>query len=119
MARRLDDTIEDQMRSVVRVELSDGRMVVFDRRMFVELGMSECLRRVDAVDECQSGRVPVRQRGEVVGTVPADFDPLTAKSRSWIYDVRPSDFKRVGNVWEAHSSLGLGDLDMLVGFRRA
>lgn len=119
MARRLEDTIDDQMRSVVRVELSNGQCIVFDRRAFMELGMAECLRRVGAADEAPQGRIPVEQDGAIVGTVPADFDPLTARSRSWIYDVRPGDFKRVGDKVIANKMLGQGDLDCLDGFKRA
>lgn len=63
-------------------------------------------------------RVPVMQYGCRVGTLPPDFDPSDIKSRSFLYDPRPGDFRREGDVWIVGRTMGASDIDMVPGFRR-
>jgi hypothetical protein len=61
-------------------------------------------------------RVPVVQHGRRIGTVPPDFDPAKIKSTSWLYSVRPGDFRREGDEWVVSQTLGPGDLEAVPGF---
>lgn len=113
--RRLE-SIEDEMRGTVTYELEGGRYVRFDARTLREYGLKAMMRAHDI--EMPTERVPVMQCGRRVGTMAPDFDPFTAKSRSFLYDYRAGDLRREGAVWIAGRTLGASDLDMLVGFVR-
>jgi len=69
--------------------------------------------------EPPTGRVDVMQYGQRVGTVPADFEPYSIKSTTFLYDPRPGDFRRQNGVWVASKTLGPGDLDAVPGFQRS
>jgi hypothetical protein len=112
------ESIEDEMRGVATYEFPSGQRVCFDKRMVEALGLHEALKREGLGDKVPTERVPVMQYGRRVGTMPPDFDPLFAKSRSFLYDYRPGDLRREGEVWIANRTLGASDLDLLVGFER-
>ena len=61
-------------------------------------------------------RMEVVQSGRVVGTVDPDFSPYSAQSNSMMFDIRPGDFKYVGDQIHANKMLGYGDLLALNGF---
>lgn len=61
-------------------------------------------------------RIPVKQDGETIGTVPGHFDPLNIRSTSFLYDPRPGDFRREQDHWVADRMLGPGDLAAVPGF---
>jgi hypothetical protein len=42
--------------------------------------------------------------GHRIGTLPADFEPLIAKSQNPMYEVRDGDFRREGDDWVAEES---------------
>lgn len=112
---RLIESIEDQMKGVMTFELGDGRCVCLDARAVREYGAAKIL--ASAGIEVNKGKpVPVYQHGEMVGTVPFDFEPALIKSRSMLYDPRPGDFRRVTRGWEASPQLGPGDLQCVPGF---
>lgn len=115
MMKRLE-SIEDEMRGVVTYELPDGRYAQFDVRAVREYGIAKLLRAEGY--EPPTGRVAVMQYGRRVGTVPADFEPMAIKSRSFLYDPRPGDFRREGDAWIVSRTLGAGDLDMVPEFQR-
>lgn len=102
-------------------EMPDGRRVYFDRDAVRKYGAyalaKSCgLNPFDGDEEMRM--VPVYQRGEKVGVVPATFDPDCARSSTFLCDFRPGDFVRDGDRWIACNSLGPGDLDALTVFRR-
>jgi hypothetical protein len=109
--------MEDEMHGVVTFELDGGRRVRVDARTAREIGPSGVAKYLGI--ETPRGRLPVRQGGELVGTVPADFDPYFIRSKSFLYDPRPGDFTREGTCWIANAALGLGDLEAVPGFVRA
>lgn len=111
-------SIEDEARGIVRYELSGGAMCVFPKEMVAEYGIAELLRRTGFGDLVPTARLPVMHDGVRVGTMAADFDPDRVRSRSMMYDPRPGDFRRERDTWVAARSLGGGDLDAVVGFRR-
>ena len=113
--RRIE-SIEDDMRSLATYELPNGRRVTLDARAVREHGSGPLLRAMG--HPVSTKRVPVMQYGRQVGTMPGDFDPLCAKSKSIFYDYRHGDLRREGSVWIAAQSLGARDLDCLVGFER-
>ncbi len=63
-------------------------------------------------------RLPVIQDSRIIGSFPADFNPRFAKSRSFMYDIRPYDFKLENGKWIVHQSLGASDVDCVIGFIR-
>jgi hypothetical protein len=71
------------------------------------------------IDVNRGKPVPVYHLGQMVGTVPFDFEPSLIKSRSMLYDPRPGDFRRTQSGWEASRSLGPGDLLCVPGFAPA
>jgi hypothetical protein len=111
--RRLESE-EDLRRSVVTYELDDGRRVRFDEKFVREHGIQEAMKAAGI--EPDQRRLPVFQDGHMVGTLPALFDPSTAKSRSFMYDFRRGDFTRSGDRWLVNSALGNGDLEAVPGF---
>ena len=110
------ESVYDEMNGVVTYELDDGRFVQLDRRTIEMYGLASVLRahHIEAPDA--SKRVAVFQHGKQVGSLPGDFDPLFVKSTNWLYDPRPSDFRRVSDHWEAAWTLGPGDIESVPGF---
>jgi hypothetical protein len=113
--RRLEGPL-DQARSTVTYELDDGRWATFDARAVQQFGLARLLEAYCV--EMPTERVPVMHHGRRVGTMAPDFDPLSARSISFMYDVRPGDFRREGDGWIAANNLGPGDLDCVAGFVR-
>lgn len=106
----------DHERGTVTYDLGDGRCATFDERVVREA----CLAALaDAYGvQMSTGRVPVMQYGKRIGTLPADFDPAFARSISFVYDVRPGDFRREGNAWVVGRTMGASDVDCVAGFIR-
>jgi hypothetical protein len=107
---------EDAANGIVTYRLDDGRHVRLDAFAVREYGARVILAAM-GIEEKPGERVPVMQHGRRVGTVPSDFDPIFAKSKTWLYDVRPEDFKRTDDGWLASRTLGPGDLEAVAGFR--
>jgi len=63
-------------------------------------------------------RLPVIQYGEVIGSFPAGFNPRFVTSKSFMYDIRPNDFKLENGKWIVHYTLGASDVDCINGFIR-
>lgn len=112
------ESIEDQMMHVVTYQLSDGRRVRLDADAVAQYGAAAALQRAGFGDALPTERLPVMQDGRRIGTLPPDFDPSFVKCGSWLYDPRPGDFRREGDVWIASRMLGPGDLEAVVGFAR-
>jgi hypothetical protein len=110
------DSVEDDMRGQVTYEITEGKWVTLDARVVRKYGLEEVMKYHGV--EMPKDRLPVFQSGRKIGTVPAFFEPLAIKSRSFLYDVRPGDFKRTNEGWEALRSLGPGDLDAVPDFTR-
>lgn len=108
--------IADEMRGTVTYRMNDGRFVQLDARAVHEYGAAKLLRDMGYGAELPTERVAVMYHGRRVGTFPPDFDPFTIKSRTFLYDPRPGDFKREGDVWVANKTLGYGDLEAVPGF---
>lgn len=112
------ESIEDEMRGVVTYELPNGRYATFDARAVRDYGVTALMRAHDLEQFIPSERLPVFQYGRRVGTMAPDFDPVSARSKSFLYDVRPGDFRREGDSWVVGRSLGASDLDCVEGFIR-
>lgn len=110
------ESIADEMQGYVTYELKGGRYIRLDARDVREYGAAEILRRMGLEIDLPTDRVRVIQQGRAIGTVPPDFDPISIKSCSFLYDVRPGDFKRDGDAWIANKTLGPGDLESVPGF---
>jgi hypothetical protein len=115
---RLIESIEDQMRGVVTYELPNGQRACFDARTVQKYGLAELMRAEGLGEFVPTERLPVMHHGERVGTMSPEFDPNNVKSLSFMYDPRPGDFKREGDVWVAARTLGYGDLEAISGFER-
>jgi hypothetical protein len=113
--RRLESPI-DFVRETVTYDLGDGRFATFDARAVREYGLATLMRHEGI--NMPTERIPVIHHGRRVGTMAPDFDPLTARSISFMYDVRAGDFRREGDTWVAARNLGPGDLDCVAGFVR-
>jgi hypothetical protein len=113
--RRLQ-SIEDEKQDVVTYEFADGKRIQLDGRAVSEYGVASLLRGTEYGDLLPTERLPVYQRGKVIGSVPGTFDPETIKSTSFFYDVRRGDFIREGDGWTAAKNLGDGDLYAVPGF---
>ena len=107
---------QDHLRDIVTYELSDGRRVEIYGGDVRRFGAAAMLRRAGLGQFLSTGRVPVMQSGRRVGTMSPDFDPAYVCSRSPLYDPRPGDFRRDGDVWIADKMLGPGDLMAVAGF---
>jgi hypothetical protein len=112
--RRIEN-MEDYLDHVVTYELPDGRGLRVDRTAVERRGIREIAKAYGV--EMPTERVPVFHHGERVGTVPAEFDPAFIKSKSFFYDPRPGDFTRTAEGWQAHKSLGPGDIASVPGFQ--
>jgi hypothetical protein len=115
MFKRIE-SFSDVERGTVTYDLGDGRFAAFDRRDVEKYGIAELMR--DYGIEMPTNRLPVIYHGRRVGTLAPDFDPAFARSRSFMYDVRPGDFRREGDTWIAANNMGAGDFDCVVGFIR-
>lgn len=113
--QRIED-IAYQMRGTVTYALPDGRRVRFDARAVREFGIEALMKAEGLADMIPTGRLDVFQHGKKVGTVPAAFEPIAVKSTSFWYNVRPGDFVREGDRWNASRTLGPGDLEAVPGF---
>lgn len=117
---RLIDSITDQMNDVQTYELADGRRVRLAGSAVREIGAAKLLYQMGlASDPKTLPARPVFWHGEMVGTLPGDFNPRTVRSGSLLYDPRPGDFAETEKGWLASKSLGLGDLEVIDGFRPA
>lgn len=63
--------------------------------------------------------VEVRQSGKLMGYLPGSFSPALGRTTSFLYDMRPGDLVDRGGLWDAHQSLGFGDLLAIEGFQPA
>jgi hypothetical protein len=109
---------EDFMRGIVRYELEGGRMICLNAHDVREYGAKALLEAEGLISPDEGKRLPVIWHGQQVGTMPAGFDPFFAKSKSFLYDPRPGDFRRDGDTWVASRTLGPGDLEAVPGFER-
>jgi hypothetical protein len=100
----------------VTYELSNGQYIQLDSRAVAEFGAARMIREAGYGHLIPTERVAVMQHGRRVGTVPPTFDPFSIRSNTFLYDVRPGDFKREGDVWIASRTLGPGDLEAVPGF---
>lgn len=112
------DSIEDEMQDVVTYELGDGKRFCVEGRALRKYGLATLLKHTPYASALPTERLPVRQHGRIVGTMAPDFDPMLIKSKSFLYDPRPGDFKLDGDEWIAAKELGLGDLEAIPGFVR-
>jgi hypothetical protein len=114
VSMRKIDSFEDQMRGVITYELDNGQRVVLDERAARKYGAATLLREYGC--DIDDTLLPVMQSGQMVGRLPASFDPATATSKSTLYDFRQGDFTRDGDKWIASKMLGYGDLMAVPGF---
>lgn len=110
------ESIEDDLNGVVTYEFQNGKRVRLDAHVVREYGLADVLRRMGLADLVPDQRIAVMRHGRKIGTVPPAFDPYLIKSKSWLYDPRPGDFRREGDVWIASNTLGPGDLEAVPGF---
>lgn len=113
--RRIEN-IADEMRGQVTYEIRPGAYITVDARLIREHGLERVLEAYGV--KVPEGRIPVFQRGKEIGSVPATFDPIAIKPTTFLYDVRPGDFRRTDKGWEASKTLGPGDLDAIPEFQR-
>lgn len=112
-------SIEDQSRGRVSYLLERGedkQVVTMERRDVERLGAVAILEDMGFGDWIDTKRVNVEQRGQIIGTVPHEFDPLMIRSLSPLYLPRGGDFSRKRNSWVASPSLCPGDFDAIPGF---
>ena len=114
----LDPQVSDIYNGTRTYKLSNGRMLCVKIDDIKRYGVDDVLAGYGVELYRQGGRLVVIQRGIRIGTLPAHFDPDMIKSMSTMYDPRPGDFKRDGDVWVATDRLGPGDLDAVPGFSR-
>jgi hypothetical protein len=115
MSLRRIESIEDDMKDVVTFELQpSGERAQFTGHFFRKEGIDGVRRYLGVKPSTE--RLPVKQNGRIVGSLPADFDPGFVRSSSWLYDPRPGDFIRRDDHWEANQMLGPGDLEAVRGF---
>ncbi|KQZ96799.1 hypothetical protein ASD74_05960 [Rhizobium sp. Root564] len=110
------ERIEDSMNGMVTYQLASGKYLSLSVRDVRVYGL-EYLMKAHGLN-VPTERIPVFQGGRKIGTVSALFDPIAIKSRSFFYDVRPGDFTRTADGWEASRMLGPGDLDAVSEFIR-
>lgn len=119
--RKLDDDPmgRDFAANIWTYELPDGRRIRLDRDAVRARGAAALIRSAGlepfAPGE-ENARLPVSQAGRVIGSLPATFDPAIASSRSPMFSIRPTDFRREGDGWTACRSLGPGDFGALAEF---
>lgn len=108
------ESMQNAMNGTATYDLGNGKWATFSAEDVRRYGLARLL-EAEGV-ELPPERVPVMQRGRRVGTVPAGFDPLNARSTTFLYDMRPGDFRRDGDAWVADKTLGPGDLEAVDGF---
>lgn len=113
--RRIESPL-DHERGTVTYELPDGKWATFDARAVQQFGLARLMESYGV--EMPTERVPVIQYGRRIGTMPAGFDPAFARSISFMYDVRPGDFRREGDAWIVGRTMGASDVDCVAGFIR-
>jgi hypothetical protein len=106
------DREEDERRGTVTYQLDDGRFVTLAESAVAQFGADNLIQWLGLE------RLPVMQQGRRVGTLPADFDPLNARIRNSLCQVRPGDLKREGDAWVAEDMLSSDDLDAVIEFER-
>lgn len=99
-------------------EFSDGSRFQADARLVAEIGITVLLKGTELERHLPIKRVPVLQCGKIIGTMAPDFDPLSIKSKNFLYDPRSGDFKLTEEGWIAASQLGPGDFELIPGFVR-
>jgi hypothetical protein len=113
--RRIE-SMRDYERGTVTFDLEDGRYITFTQRQMRDVGLARLLEAYGITPPTQ--RLPVIQDGRRIGTMAPDFDPACIRSRSFMYDPRPRDFRREGDTWIVDRTLGASDVDCVVGFVR-
>ncbi len=111
------DTDTCRMTGDVTVYLSDGRACKFLSYDIHKRPLETLMEHAGLVTK-PTDRVDVMQYGRKVGELPSFWTPAMARSTSPMYDYRDGDLTLVDGKWEAHSSVGGGDLDLLIGFVR-
>ena len=109
-------SLEDEMRGIAKYELSDGQWIQLDAREVRDFGLRAVMRRLGHDHLIGNERVKVIQDGEVIGSFPPDFDPMSIRSTSYFYRPRTDDFQRRDDAWIVCGSLGAGDLEAIPGF---
>ncbi|WP_247446945.1 hypothetical protein [Bradyrhizobium sp. 197] len=113
--KRLESPM-DEARHTVTYDIGNGRRVTFDARAVERYGLTR-LMEAEGI-EMPTERVPVIQYGRCIGTMPPDFDPASARSVSFMYDIRPGDFTRTDEGWVVGRTMGASDVDCVAGFIR-
>lgn len=113
--RRIE-SVADEMRGQVTYEIRPGAYITVDAGLIREHGLEEVIGAYGV--QVPEGRIPVFQRGKEIGSVPATFDPIAIKPMTFLYDVRPGDFRRTDKGWEASNTLGPSDLGSVPEFQR-
>jgi hypothetical protein len=108
------ESVMDDMRGQVTYEVAPDRYITLDARVVREHGLAEVMKFYGV--KMPTGRLPVFQRGRWIGSLPAAFEPISIKSASFFYDVRPGDFTRTGDGWQAANTLCPGDFESIPGF---
>lgn len=113
--KRLESPL-DYERGTVTYDLGNGKWATFPREAVERYGLAKLVEEYGG--EMPTERLPVIQYGRRIGTLPPDFDPSFARSKSFMYDVRPGDFVREGDSWVVGRTMGASDVDCVVGFVR-
>lgn len=116
MRRR--ESEQDRMNGTVTYELSKDKWVTFDARALERYGLAALMDAEGLAEFMPTERLPVFQYGRRIGTMAPDFEPMTAKSMSPFYDVRPGDFVRSDEGWVVGRTMGAADVDCVEGFVR-
>lgn len=114
MIKRIDDP-GDKFLGTITFDLDDGRYLRVSVRDLKEYGLKEILKHYSGV-EVPTKPVMVFQRNQLVGKVPALWQPEVLVSKSPLYSWRPGDFEFRNNAWYADPMLGAGDLAAIEGF---
>jgi hypothetical protein len=113
--KRLESPM-DEMRRTVTYDIGNGRYCTFDAQAVERYGLARLMEAEGITMPTE--RVPVIQYGRRIGTMPPDFDPVSARSVSFIYDIRPGDFTRTDEGWVVGRTMGASDVDCVAGFIR-
>lgn len=113
------ESLEDVGSGIVRYRLSDGRIISLDENKVRRDGVAEVLREMGYGDYVPTKRLDVYQNGQKIGSVPPHFDPSVSRTRAWLAESLPGDFRREGDIWVASQAIGPMDFDAIPGFKRA
>lgn len=113
------ENLVDVGSGIARYRLSDGRIVALDEEKVRKVGIAEVLREMGYEDYVPTKRLDVHQDGQKVGSVPPHFDPSVVRTRAWLAESLPGDFRREGDIWVASQAIGPRDFDVIPGFKRA